>query len=90
MIIKSNFDKSIQEYELDNCELDNFIRNIVALREMEHKYKVQEEALKRACKLLKKAGVVYRRVNGKPVRFSWEAWYDRLIEDAESEVLKHD
>ena len=41
-----------------------------------------ETALMNACKYLKKAGVVYDKKNGKPIRLSKENWYIRLMEDS--------
>lgn len=39
-----------------------------------------EKALDKACKLLKKAGVVAYKENGKPVRLSAEKWKEFLCE----------
>ena len=41
-----------------------------------------ETALTTACKYLKKAGVVYGKENGKPIRLSANNWFQKLMEDA--------
>lgn len=46
-----------------------------------------EKALSKACKLLKKAGVVYGKENGKPIRLSPSEWFLKLLEDARNELL---
>lgn len=45
-----------------------------------------ETALMIACKYLKKAGVVYGKENGKPVRLSTNNWYEKLMEKAKAEM----
>ena len=46
-----------------------------------------EKALSKACKLLKKAGVVYGKKDGKPIRLSPSEWFLKLLEDARNEIL---
>jgi hypothetical protein len=43
-------------------------------------------ALLNACRILKKAGVVYGKVDGKPIRLSKDEWLKQLVKDAKAEL----
>lgn len=77
------FEKLIDEY----FEMKNKCEHVETERLMfKREFSVILAALVKACKLLKKAGVVYGKENGKPIRLGKDAWFEKLVEDAAKEM----
>lgn len=71
----------------EHFELKNKYEHIETERSMfKRELSVMVAALVKACKLLKKAGVVYGKENGKPVRLGKDAWFEKLVQDATKEM----
>ena len=81
--VLEQLEQLIDEY----FELKNKYEHIETERSMfKRELSIMSAALVKACKLLKKAGVVYGKENGKPVRLGKDAWFEKLVNAATKEM----